>query len=89
MALADDIVTVNEPVYLESVVSASPMWHNQVPHYVHPEMSTVWRRLAEGLIEATAPTYDRIFVSGPRAGSDASVATRLMSSDSSRHTASR
>jgi capsular polysaccharide biosynthesis protein len=60
---ADDIVTVNEPVYLESVVSASPMWHNQVPHYVHPEMSTVWRRLAEGLIEATAPTYDRIFVS--------------------------
>jgi capsular polysaccharide biosynthesis protein len=44
-------------------VSASPMWHNQVPHYVHPEMSIVWRRLAEGLIETTAPTYDRIFVS--------------------------
>ena len=60
---ADDIVAVNEPVYLESVVSASPMWHNQVPHYVHPEMSSVWHRLAEGLIEKTAPTYDRIFVS--------------------------
>ena len=60
---ADDIVTVNEPVYLESVVSASPMWHNQVPHYVHPDVAMVWRRLAEGLTDKNAPTYDRIFVS--------------------------
>jgi len=59
----DDIVAVDEPVYLESVVSASPMWHNQVPHYVHPEISTVWQRLAAGLIDRAAPTYDRVFVS--------------------------
>jgi capsular polysaccharide biosynthesis protein len=60
---AEDIVALNDPVYLESVVSASPMWHNHVPHYVHPDVTDVWQRLAAGLIDANAPTYDRIFVS--------------------------
>jgi capsular polysaccharide biosynthesis protein len=60
---AEDIVALNDPVYLESVVSASPMWHNHVPHYVHPDITDVWQRLAEGLIDGDTPTYDRIFVS--------------------------
>ena len=34
----EDIVWVNEPVWLSSVVSATPMWHNAVPHYVHPDI---------------------------------------------------
>jgi capsular polysaccharide biosynthesis protein len=63
-----DITWVNEPVWLESVVNATPMWQNEVPHYVHPDLMQTWDRLAEGLL-AGAPetqTYERIFVSrGP------------------------
>ena len=40
-----DIVWVNEPVWLNSVVSATPMWHNAVPHYVHPDMIDTWQRI--------------------------------------------
>jgi capsular polysaccharide biosynthesis protein len=67
----DDIVWVHEPVWLESVVGATPMWHNQVPHYVHPGLMSVWDRVRASLLnEASAPTegFDRsggkrIFVS--------------------------
>lgn len=59
----EDIVQVDRPLYLESVVSASPMWHNENPHYVHPAMVDVWNRLGEHLIDWSAPRYDRIFVS--------------------------
>jgi capsular polysaccharide biosynthesis protein len=61
----EDIMWVNEPVWLESVVSATPMWHNEVPHYVHPEIESVWARLTDGLLPQAVdvPTYDRIFVS--------------------------
>ena len=59
----EDIVWVDRPVYLESVVSATPMWHNSDPHYVHPKMLDVWQRLGERLIDTTAPEYDRIFIS--------------------------
>ncbi|MGH3510005.1 MAG: glycosyltransferase family 61 protein [Nocardioidaceae bacterium] len=59
-----DIVWVNEPVWLESVVSATPMWHNEAPHYVHPEIATIWSRLSKGLLPAPpGPTADRLFVS--------------------------
>jgi capsular polysaccharide biosynthesis protein len=59
----DDIVWTDQPVYLESVVSASPMWHNAVPYFAHPGLSEVWERLARGLIDPSAPTHERIFVS--------------------------
>lgn len=59
----DDIVWTDHPVYLESVVSASPMWHNAVPYYAHPGLREVWERLARGLIDPAAPTLERIFVS--------------------------
>lgn len=58
-----DIVWVDHPVLLESVVSATPMWHNQVPHYVHPAITDTYRRLSDGLIDWAAPTYEKIFVS--------------------------
>ncbi len=59
----NDIVWVDEPVMLQSLVGATPMWHNQRPHYVHPEIADVWRRLSAGLRDPTAPAYDKIFVS--------------------------
>jgi capsular polysaccharide biosynthesis protein len=59
----EDIVTVAEPVFLESVVSATPMWHNAEPHYVHPGMTEVWARLTERLIDRNAPQYDKVFIS--------------------------
>jgi capsular polysaccharide biosynthesis protein len=60
-----DIVWVNEPVWLESVVSATPLWHNESPFYVHPEIQDVWSRIGDGLLRTGTdlPTYDRIFVS--------------------------
>ncbi len=67
----DDIVWAHEPVWLESVVGATPMWHNQTPHYVHPQIKSVWDRIRDSLLsEGTAPVegFDasggrRIFVS--------------------------
>jgi capsular polysaccharide biosynthesis protein len=59
----DDLVCVHEPVILESLVGATPMWHNAEPHFVHPAMSDVWQRLTDGLIDRDAPAHDRIFVS--------------------------
>lgn len=59
----DDIVWTDRPVYLESVVSASPMWHNAAPYYAHPGLREVWERLRLALIDRTAPAHERIFVS--------------------------
>lgn len=59
----EDIVWVDRPVHLESVVSATPMWHNSDPHYVHPQMAEVWQRLGERLVDPDAPEYERIFIS--------------------------
>ena len=67
----DDICWVDEPVWLESVVAATPMWHNQFPHYVHPDLASVWARIRDSLLaEGTPPTVGfersggtRIFVS--------------------------
>ncbi len=62
---ADDIRYVTEPVEVRSVLSATPMWHNAEPHYVHPAIADVWARIGEGLSrhESDAPTAERIFVS--------------------------
>ena len=60
----EDIVWVDEPVWLESMVGATPMWHNQYPHYVHPEIrELVWDRLAAGVTNDDVPQRRRIFVS--------------------------
>jgi capsular polysaccharide biosynthesis protein len=47
------------------VVSATPMWHNAEPHYVHPGIAEVWARIGAGLAqhESAVATGPRIFVS--------------------------
>ncbi|HEY5848417.1 MAG TPA: glycosyltransferase family 61 protein [Microlunatus sp.] len=64
--MPDDIVPVETPVYLNGVQSATAMWHNQRPHYVHPEILEVWRELRRNLAGPAGTTPDRrIFVSRP------------------------
>lgn len=64
---ASDLVVVDHPVYLESLVSAMPMFHNHRPHYVHPDLPTVWRRIGDGLTASSTSgditDYTRVFVS--------------------------
>ncbi|MFE6971761.1 glycosyltransferase family 61 protein [Isoptericola sp. NPDC057653] len=59
----EDVVAVGEPVFLESMYAATPMFHNAQPYYVHPEVRDVWRRIREGLPSEPGPTWDRVFVS--------------------------
>lgn len=59
----EDIVRIEDPVSLESLAAATPMWHNQTPHYVHPRIAETWQRLGDNLIDPAAPEYEKIFVS--------------------------
>ena len=61
----DDVVAVAEPVWVDSVVSASPMWHNAEPYFAHPDLTDTWERLSEGLLRdgAAVETGPRLFVS--------------------------
>jgi capsular polysaccharide biosynthesis protein len=59
----EDVVWVDEPVRLDSLVGATPMWHNRNPHYVHPEIQTVWERVGKTLVDPSAPHYPKIFIS--------------------------
>jgi capsular polysaccharide biosynthesis protein len=61
----EQVVWVDEPVQVSSVFSATPMWHNADPLYVHPDLIGTWERLTAGLLR-DAPDLDvpdRIFVS--------------------------
>jgi capsular polysaccharide biosynthesis protein len=60
-----DIVWTNEPVWLENVYAATPMWHNEPPYHVHPGITDTWRRMTDRLLSRAGevPTYDRVFVS--------------------------
>jgi capsular polysaccharide biosynthesis protein len=51
----EDIVLVDHPVELESVITATGMWHNFAPHFAHPELPVVWDRIAAQLIDPSAP----------------------------------
>lgn len=59
----DDIVCLDHPVFMESVVGVTPMFHNHVPHYVHPMMRDVWRTISDHLAEPPAEPAPRLFVS--------------------------
>ena len=46
----EDIVWVDGPVTVTSLVGCTPMWHNAPPFYVHPAIRETWARLRAGLI---------------------------------------
>jgi capsular polysaccharide biosynthesis protein len=59
-----DITWSDRPVRLESVVGASPMWHNHEPYYAHPDIRETWARMTSGLLAGAEPArHERIFVS--------------------------
>jgi capsular polysaccharide biosynthesis protein len=60
-----DIVLVTRPVHLDSLVSATMMWHNWPPYFVHPAIRAVWRRIADNVINPDGPSFDKVFVSRP------------------------
>ncbi|WP_028660288.1 glycosyltransferase family 61 protein [Nocardioides insulae] len=57
-----DQVWIDEPVWAESIVGATPMWQNHAPHYVHPGLRDVWSRLRAGLVKEPGAGHRRIFV---------------------------
>lgn len=59
----DDIVAVETPVYLDGLQSATAMWHNQHPRYVHPEITELWAQLRRNLIRPAHAPDRQIFVS--------------------------
>lgn len=59
----DDIVMIEKPVRLDSLVSATVMWQNFPPRHVHPQLREVWRRIAVNLADPAVAPIDRIFVS--------------------------
>lgn len=59
----EDIFWVDHPVYLETAYGATPMFHNAIPHYVHPRIREVWSRIRNGLDRTDSPHFDRVFLS--------------------------
>jgi len=59
----EDIVWVDGPVTVTSLVGCTPMWHNTPPFYVHPRIHETWTRLREGLVGSEPGSGgSRIFV---------------------------
>jgi capsular polysaccharide biosynthesis protein len=59
----EDIVWVDGPVEVESLVGCTPMWHNAPPLYFHPAMLEVWDRLRTGVMREDAhPGPSRLFI---------------------------
>jgi capsular polysaccharide biosynthesis protein len=57
-----DLVYVNHPVEIESVITASAMWHNATPYFAHPNLTEIWARIGQRLVAPSAPTWERIFL---------------------------
>jgi capsular polysaccharide biosynthesis protein len=59
----DDIIRVDQPVWVDRMVGVTPMWHNALPHYVQPQIAAVWDRLTEGIDPVEYDGARKIFVS--------------------------
>ena len=65
----EDIVWSHQPVTLDGLVGATPMWHNQFDHFAHPEIRTrVWEPITRGLAGDRPGGNERLFVSRRRHG---------------------
>jgi capsular polysaccharide biosynthesis protein len=59
----EDIVWVDGPVEVESLVGCTPMWHNAPPFYFHPAILETWARLRAAVLPPDAPAGPtRLFV---------------------------
>jgi len=61
-----DVVWSDDPVSVDTLVGATPMWHQVDPYYVHPDLIDTWERLAHGLTDGDpdgGEAHERIFVS--------------------------
>lgn len=63
-----DLVVVRKPVEVDSLVTATNMWHNHEPHFIHPDMQAIWTRLGDALADVPETPPRRVFVS--RSGGD-------------------
>lgn len=59
----DDIEWVSEDVIVNSLVTASQMWHNAYMHFAHPDIRATWRRLQAALVHRDESLPKKIFVS--------------------------
>ncbi|MDN5794469.1 MAG: glycosyltransferase family 61 protein [Intrasporangium sp.] len=58
-----DVVWAGEPVRVDELYGASPLWHNQFPHFVSPRIVEIWDRMAGHLVRHQAEDPERVFVS--------------------------
>lgn len=58
-----DITVLHEPMVVDTLVAATPMF--SMPHYVHPDIEATWAQVGDGLAaKASAQTYpSKIFCS--------------------------
>lgn len=64
-----DVVAIDQPVWVEELVGATPMMQNKVPFYVHPDIvERVWRPVTAALREGRTGVGERVFVSRRSAG---------------------
>ena len=57
-----DVTWFRDAAEVDTLVGASPMWHNAPPFYVHPGIRQVWERIRDGLPAASVPTQPYVFV---------------------------
>ncbi|MEU2201455.1 glycosyltransferase 61 family protein [Isoptericola sp. NPDC019482] len=60
---SEDIVWVDEPVRINSIVTGSSLWQNVDPYFVNPLITQTWARLRDGLTGGSAGDSTKIFVS--------------------------
>jgi capsular polysaccharide biosynthesis protein len=59
----EDIVWIDGPVEVDSLVACTPMWHNSPPFYYHPAIRETWHRMREAMLGDDPPTGpSRLFV---------------------------
>ena len=59
-----DVVVKHEPVWVDGLVGATPMWHNQNPHFVHPQIAErIWSRMTDSLSAGRPGQGPKLFVS--------------------------
>lgn len=59
----DQIQVIDRPMKVDALVAATPLWHNQFPHYVDPAIEQTWDRMSHALVDPGVPGHEKLFVS--------------------------